>query len=131
MVSSSSRRFLLWAVTVRQQNKAFVFLAKSIIYVQYFTHNYRMNFSRRYNTGIPQLKERIYEFLTTKDLTGQVENEFQNENEPTGWATLTVDTRDPKLLYELDGFISNLERIAMRESTIPVCDEHRLVSEEH
>jgi hypothetical protein len=46
-----------------------------------------MNFNRRYNTGIPQLKERIYEFLTTKDLTGQVENEFQNGNEPTGWAT--------------------------------------------
>ena len=88
-----------------------------------------MNFGRRYNTGIPQLKERIYEFLTTKHLTGQVENEFQNGNEPTGWATLTVDTRDPKLLNELDGFISNLERIAMREPAHPVYCERVLVAE--
>ena len=88
-----------------------------------------MNFSRRYNTGIPQLKERLHEFLRTKDLTGQVENEFQTENAPTGWAILTVDTSDPKLLNELDGFISNLERIAMRKSTLPVFDEHGLVSE--
>jgi hypothetical protein len=57
-----------------------------------------MNFGRRYNTGIPQLQERIYEFLRTKHLTGLVENEFQNVNEPTGWAILTVDTADPKLL---------------------------------
>jgi hypothetical protein len=87
-----------------------------------------MNFSRRFSTGIPQLKERIYEFLTTKDLTGLVENEFQKGNEPTGWATLTVDTGDPKLINELDGFISTLERIAMRESAIPVCDEPFVVS---
>jgi hypothetical protein len=79
-----------------------------------------MNFSRRYNTGIPQLKERLHEFLRTKDLTGQVENEFQTENAATGWTILTVDTSDPKLLNELDGFISNLERIAMRKSTLPV-----------
>jgi hypothetical protein len=87
-----------------------------------------MNSSRRYNTGIPQLKERMHEFLRTKDLTAQVENEIQNGNAPTGWAILTVDTSDPKLLYELDGFISNLERIAMRKSTIPVCDEPFVVS---
>ena len=107
------------------------FIAKSIHYVQYSNHNYSMNFSRRYNTGVPQLKERIHEFLRTKDLTGQVENEFQTGNAPTGWAILTVDTSDPKLLNELDGFISNLERIAMRQSTIPVCSEPLVVSEEH
>jgi hypothetical protein len=77
-----------------------------------------MNFSRRYNTGVPQLHERIHEFLRTKHLAGQVEHEFQKVNEPTGWATLTVDTADPKLHNELDGFISNLERIAERESEI-------------
>ena len=71
-----------------------------------------MNFSRRYDTRIPQLNERILEFLKTKHLTGQVEHEFQNVNEPTGWATLAVDTADPKLHYELDGFISNLERLS-------------------
>jgi hypothetical protein len=81
-----------------------------------------MNFGRRYNTGIPQLQERIYEFLRTKHLTGLVENDFQNVNEPTGWATLTVDTADPKLLNELDGFISNLERIAVRKSSSSVRD---------
>jgi hypothetical protein len=75
-----------------------------------------MNFSRKYDTRIPRLNERIQEFLRTKHLTGQVEHEFQNMNEPTGWATLTVDTADPKLHNELDGFISNLERIAVLES---------------
>jgi hypothetical protein len=114
-----------------KQNKVFVFIAKSIHYVQYSNHNYSMSFSRRYNTGIPQLKERMHEFLRTKDLTGQVENEFHTGNAPTGWAILTVDTSDPKLLNELDGFISNLERIAMRESTILVCSEPSVVSEEH
>jgi hypothetical protein len=77
-----------------------------------------MNFSRRYDTGIPQLTGRIHEFLRTKHLTGQVEHEFQNANEPTGWANLTVDTADPQLQHELEGFISNLERIAVRESEL-------------
>ena len=72
-----------------------------------------MNFSRRYDSGIPQLNERIHEFLRTKHLTGQVEHEFQNGNEPTGWVNLTVDTADAKLHNELDGFISALERIAV------------------
>lgn len=75
-----------------------------------------MNFSRKYDTRIPQLNEKIHEFLRTKHLTGQVEHEFQNVNEPTGWAALTVDTSDPKLHNELDAFISNLERIAVLES---------------
>jgi hypothetical protein len=118
--SKNSRDFSLSRPVVGGKNKAFFFIAKPIHYVQYSNHNYSMNFNRRYNTGIPQLTERIYEFLTTKDLTGQVENEFQNGNEPTGWATLTVDTRDPKFLNELDGFISNLERIAMREPAHPI-----------
>jgi hypothetical protein len=77
-----------------------------------------MNFSRRYDTGIPQLTERIHEFLRTKHLTGQVEHEFQNVNEPTGWATLKVDTADPRLQNELEGFMSSLERIAARESEL-------------
>jgi hypothetical protein len=74
-----------------------------------------MKFSKRYDTGIPQLNERIHEFLRTKHLTGLVEHEFQNVDEPTGWATLTVDTADPQLHNELEGFISTLERIAVRE----------------
>jgi hypothetical protein len=74
-----------------------------------------MNFSRKYDTCIPQLNERVHEFLRTKHLTGQVEHEFQAD-EPTGWAILTVDSADPKLHNELGGFISNLERIAMLES---------------
>jgi hypothetical protein len=74
-----------------------------------------MDFSRKYDTRIPQLTERIHEFLRTKHLTGLVEHEFQNANEPTGWAILTVDTADPKLHYELEGFISILERIAVLE----------------
>ena len=77
-----------------------------------------MNFSRRYDIRIPQLNERIHEFLRTKHLTGLVEHEFQNVDEPTGWATLTVDIADPQLHHELDGFISTLERIAVRESEL-------------
>jgi hypothetical protein len=81
-----------------------------------------MNFRRKYDTRIPQLNERIHEFLRTKHLTAQVEHEFQNVNEPTGWATLTVDTADPKLHNELDGFISNLERIAVLDSELSLSD---------
>jgi hypothetical protein len=74
-----------------------------------------MNFSRRFDIRIPYLNERIHEFLGTKHLTGLVEHEFQNVGEPTGWATLTVDTADPQLHSELEGFISTLERIAARK----------------
>jgi hypothetical protein len=74
-----------------------------------------MSFSRKYDTRIPQLHERIHEFLRTKHLTGQVEHEFQNVTVPTGWAILTVDTSDPGLHNELNSVISNLERIARLE----------------
>jgi hypothetical protein len=47
-----------------------------------------------------------------------VEHEFQNVDEPTGWATLTVDIANPQLHNELEGFISTLERIALRESEL-------------
>jgi hypothetical protein len=73
-----------------------------------------MDSRRKYDTRIPQLTERIHEFLRTKHLTGQVEHEFQAD-EPTGWAILAVDSADPKLHNELGGFISNLERIALLE----------------
>jgi hypothetical protein len=83
-----------------------------------------MNFSRRYDTRIPQLTERIHEFLRAKHLTGQVQHEFRlvDVNEPTGWAMLSVDTFDPKLHQELDSFISKVERIAMQESKLGVTD---------
>ena len=77
-----------------------------------------MNFSRRYDIRIPQLTERIHDFLRTKHLTGLVEHEFQNVDEPTGWAILTLDTADQQLHNELEGFISTLERIALRESEL-------------
>jgi hypothetical protein len=53
---------------------------------------------------------------------GQVVHEFQNANEPTGWAILTVNTADPMLHTELDGFISNLERMALVESEPSLSD---------
>jgi hypothetical protein len=77
-----------------------------------------MNFSRRYDIRIPQLNERIHEFLKTKHLTGLVEHEFQNVDQPTGWATLTLYTTDRQLHNELEGFISTLERTAVRESEL-------------
>ena len=52
-----------------------------------------MSFGRKYDTRLPQLTERIHDFLRTKHLTGLVEHEFQNVNEPTGWATQSeIDT---------------------------------------
>jgi hypothetical protein len=74
-----------------------------------------MNFGRKYDTRIPQLNERIHEFVRTKHLIGQVEHEFQSVNEPT----LTVDTADPNLHNELDGFISNLEHQRSWRSSPP------------
>jgi hypothetical protein len=84
-----------------------------MFYVQYYSHNYGMQFARKYDTRIRELNELVHEFLRTKHLTGRLEYEFQlgNVEEPTGWATLTVDTADPRLHEELNSFISNLERI--------------------
>jgi hypothetical protein len=56
-----------------------------------------MGFNRKYDIRMPRLTERIHEFLRAKHLTGQVEHEFQNVDEPAGWAILTVDTADPKI----------------------------------
>jgi hypothetical protein len=81
-----------------------------------------MNFIRKYDTRIPQLNEGIHEFLRTKHLTGQVEHEFQNGKEPTGRVILTVDTADSKLHNELNGFISNLERIALLDAVPSLAD---------
>ncbi len=74
----------------------------------------RMKFARRYDVRIPELNEMVHEFLKTKHLTGKLEHEFETGggSNPTGWATLTVDTYDLKLHDELNTFISNLERIS-------------------
>ena len=74
----------------------------------------RMKFARRYDIRIPELNEIVHELLKTKHLTGKLEHEFEpgGGSNPTGWATLTVDTCDLKLHYELETFISNLERIS-------------------
>ena len=71
-----------------------------------------MNYTRKYDLRIPEINERIREFLKTKHLAGQVKHEFHpgNVNIPTGLATLTVDSADPRLNEELNGFISYLER---------------------
>jgi hypothetical protein len=47
-----------------------------------------MNYSKKYDTRIPEINQRIHEFLREKHLTGQVEHEFQTRdpNMPTGWA---------------------------------------------
>jgi hypothetical protein len=73
-----------------------------------------MKFARRYDVRIPELNEMVHECLKTKHLTGRLEHEFEpgGVSNPTGWATLTVDTYDLKLHDELDSFISNLERIS-------------------
>ena len=62
------------------------------------------------NGRVPGLRE--------KHLTGQVEHEFQTGdlNKPTGWAILTDDTSDPMLQAELNGFISNLEKMNVAQS---------------
>ena len=71
-----------------------------------------MCYSRRYNTRIPEINERLRELLKVKHLSAQVEREFDaNAHGPTGWAILKVETVDPMLNRELDGFISTLEKI--------------------
>jgi hypothetical protein len=77
-----------------------------------------MSYSKKYDTRIPEINQRIHEFLREKHLTGQVEHEFQTRdpNTPTGWAILTVDTSDPMLQGELHGFISTLEKLNAAES---------------
>ena len=77
-----------------------------------------MNYSKKYDTRIPEINERIHEFLREKHLTGQVEHEFQTRDPkmPTGWAILTVDTSDPMLQGELNGFISTLEKLNAAQS---------------
>jgi hypothetical protein len=47
---------------------------------------------------------------------------LKNGTEPTGWAILTVDTADSKLHNELNGFISNLERIALLDEEPSLSD---------
>ena len=73
-----------------------------------------MKFARRYDIRIPELNQMVHEFLRTKHLTGKLEHEFEpaGGSNPTGWATLTVETSDLKLHDELNSFISNLERIS-------------------
>lgn len=86
-----------------------------------------MNYTRKYDTHIPEITERIHGFLKTKHLTGQVEHEFEpsNVNMPTGWAILTVDTADPMLHNELNSVISNLERITTaRAEWMPEAQPH-------
>ena len=81
-----------------------------------------MNYTRKYDTLIPDITERIHEFPMTKHLTGQVEHEFEpdNVNMPTGWAILTVDSADPMLHNELNSVISSLESInATRSNWMP------------
>jgi hypothetical protein len=71
-----------------------------------------MCYSRRYNTQIPEIKQRLRELLMVKHLSGQIENEFDgNLHAPTGWAILKVESVDPKLNGELDSFISTLEKM--------------------
>ena len=77
-----------------------------------------MNYTRKYDLRIPEINERIREFLKTKHLAGQVEHEFQpgNVNMATGWVILTVDSADARLHHELNSVISNLERINAAQS---------------
>jgi hypothetical protein len=98
-------------------------------YDHYSNHNIDMSYTRKYDTRIPEINERIHEFLNTKHLTGQVEYEFQpgDVNMPTGWATLAVDSADPKLHHELNCVISNLENITQKEwmpETEPNLSDH-------
>ncbi len=80
---------------------------------QYVSHKCCMCYSRRYNTRIPEINQRLRELLKIKHLSGQVEHEFHegNVHAPTGWAILKVDCVDPMLNGELDSFISTLEKI--------------------
>src|ERR1700693_538647 len=94
------------------QRQFYSWQINQMFYSKYLNHIPRMNYTRKYDLRIPEINERIREFLKTKHLAGQVKHEFHpgNVNIPTGLATLTVDSADPRLNEELNSFISYLER---------------------
>ncbi len=70
-----------------------------------------MSYTRKYSTDIPEINEKIYNFLKGKNIPWRIENEVRplrgsgiagTMSVPTGWATLTVGTSDPKLCEELN-----------------------------
>jgi hypothetical protein len=75
-------------------------------------------YTRRYNIYIEGIDEKLNRFLEAKNVAGRVEHEFTprrgsdfagTQNILTGWATLTVETSDPKLCEELENFFRKLE----------------------
>jgi hypothetical protein len=76
-----------------------------------------MSFTGRFQTT-PEITAKLDQYLQTKNIKGRVKNEMVptrgagiagTVNMPNGWATITVETSDPKLLTELNEFIWKLE----------------------
>jgi hypothetical protein len=76
-----------------------------------------MNYKRRFDTTIPDVMEKIDEFLELKNVNGTAENEIGTYRGTrasgipafSGWATLTVDSSDQQVHRELDDFLRKLE----------------------
>jgi hypothetical protein len=62
-----------------------------------------MSCTRRFQPT-PEIIAKVDEYLQTRNIKGQVTKEM-----PGGWARITVDTSDPKILTELNEFIWKLE----------------------
>jgi hypothetical protein len=76
-----------------------------------------MNYTRKFPSH-PKIIEQIWKFLRANNLEGTVTNESRSRrrsgcaetvNIATGWATLTVETSDPKVLTILNLLIWKLE----------------------
>jgi hypothetical protein len=60
-------------------------------------------YSRRFDTSVPNIREKLLDFFETRDFLWNV------ENDPTGWATLTVCPADPQLHEDLDNLFRRIE----------------------
>jgi hypothetical protein len=77
-----------------------------------------MSYTRKFPSN-PKIIEPIWQFLQANNLKGTIKNETRPqrgsadaevENKPTGWATLTVETSEPKILTILNLLIWKLEQ---------------------
>jgi hypothetical protein len=76
-----------------------------------------MSYKQRFQTTIPNVYEKIDEFLELNDAEGKIENDIGKYKgsgvsgipASSGWATLTVNTSDGHLINELNDFFLKLD----------------------
>jgi hypothetical protein len=62
-------------------------------------------YTRRFDTSIPNIREKLLDFFEVSDFLWSI------ENDSPGWATLTVCTADPQLHEDLDDLFRRIEPV--------------------